>query len=210
MGQYYRPCVLKKNWKTAKQPVTASLLCYDFNNGAKLMEHSWIGNGLVRRIEYLLANEFKGYPFVWCGDYADEVKTHKGVHDFYTDANHFIYKDYDSCCDDITAKYHALMGTIPQLWDGEGKYNPYQYIPYYKYLVNYTKKEYCIMPKHTQKKYQVNPLPLLTCSGNGRGGGDYGIEDKRVGSWAFDRIGFTNSKRDIKGFKEIDGFFEND
>lgn len=218
MGQYYRPCVLKKNWKTAKQPVAATLLCYDFDNGAKLMEHSWIGNGLVRRIEYLLANDFNGYPFVWCGDYADTIETHAGIHDFYTDANYFIYKDYDGDSDDTTAKYYALKGTIPQLWDGEGKYNPYQYIPYYKYLVNYTKKEYCIMPKHTQKKYQVNPLPLLTCSGNGLGGGDFTLvkrsynykTDNRIGSWAFDRIGLSNDKNDIKGFKKIKSYFPSD
>ena len=210
MGQYYRPCVLKKNWKTAKQPVAASLLCYDFDNGAKLMEHSWIGNGLVRRIEFLLANEFKGYPLVWCGDYADEMETRTGSHDFYTDANRFIYKDYDGDSDDTTAKYYALKGTIPQLWDGKGVFNPYQYIPYYKYLVNYTKKEYCIMPKKKKGEWQVNPLPLLTCNSNGRCGGDYRIEDERVGSWAYNRIGLTNSKRDIKGFKEIDGFFEED
>lgn len=201
MGQYYRPCVLKKNWRTAKQPVSATLLCHDFNNGAKLMEHSWIGNGLVRRIEFLLANEFKGYPFVWCGDYADEIKTRTGIHDFYNDANCFI---------NTTAKYYALKGTIPQLWNGEGEYNPYQYIPYYKYLVNYTKKEYCIMPKEKKGEWQVNPLPLLTCNSNGRGGGDYGIEDDRVGSWAYNRIGLTNSEKEIEGFKEIDGFFERD
>lgn len=34
MGQYYRNTFLKKNWKTAKQPVKASLRPYDFVNGA--------------------------------------------------------------------------------------------------------------------------------------------------------------------------------
>lgn len=207
MGQYYRPSILKKNWKLAKQPVAATLLCYDYNNGAKLMEHSYIGNGLVRRIEFLLANEFKGYPLVWCGDYADEVTTRTGEHDVYTDANRFIYKHYDSDCDDTTAKYYALKGIIPQLWDGKGAFNPYQYIPYYKYLVNYTKKEYCVMPKNKKGKWQVNPLPLLTCNSNGRGSGDYGIEDERVGSWAFDRIGLTNDIKEVKGFKVISGIF---
>ena len=212
MGQYYRPSILKKNWKTAKQPVAASLLCYDYGNGAKLMEHSYIGNSLVRSMEYLLANMFKGYPFVWCGDYADEVTTRTGEHDVYTDANRAIFKDHDGDSDTRRNKYNALCESIPRMpeWVEGKKWNPYETIPYYKYLVNYTKKEYCVMPYNKSGEWQVNPLPLLTCNGNGRGGGDYGIEDKRVGSWAFDRIGLTNSKKEVKGFKVIDGFFKLD
>lgn len=209
MGQYYRPSILKKNWKTANQPVAASLLCYDYGNGAKLMEHSYIGNSLVRSMEYLLAKAFKGYPFVWVGDYADEVTTRTGEHDVYTDANRAIYKDYDGDCDAKRNKYNALCESIPRMpeWVEGKEWNPYETIPYYKYLVNYTKKEYCVMPYNKSGEWQVNPLPLLTCNGNGRGGGDYRNEDKRVGSWAFDRIGLTNDIEEVKGFKVISGIF---
>lgn len=209
MGQYYRPCVLKKNWKLAEQPVMASLLCYDYGNGAKLMEHSYIGNSLVRSMEYLLANNYKGYPFVWIGDYADEVETKTGEHDIYEDACCFIYKDYYGDSNDKNNVYDVLRKTIPvmpeQVEDKE--WNPYETIPYYQYLVNYTKKEYCIMPYHKVGELQVNPLPLLTCNGNGRGGGDYFKEDISVGSWAFDRIGLTNDAGEVKGFKVISGIF---
>ena len=197
MGQYYRPCVLKKNWKQAKNVVKATLDSWDFDNGLKLMEHSWIGNGLVRRMEYLLANQFKGYPFVWSGDYADAVVTKKGNHYIYNESDDFIYKNPNSECK--SALYKELINAIP-------KFN----IPYYRYLVNYSKKEYCVMPKHNSSKLIVNPLPILTCDGNGRGGGDYRIEDERIGSWAFDRIGLTNDDNEVVGFKEIDGFFEED
>ena len=217
MGQYYRPVVLKKNWKTAKNPVQASLLCYDFDNGAKLMEHSYIGNWLVRSMEYLLANQFKGMPFVWVGDYADNVQTRTGEHDLYHDANVTIYKDYDGDGDGKKQTYVKLRASIPVMYQGkewaspnskEDEFNPYMNYPYYRYLVNYTKKQYCIMPKYSKKEWRINPLPLLTCFGNGRGGGDYHKEDARVGSWAFDCIGITNSENEIKGFTLIDGHFE--
>jgi hypothetical protein len=196
MGQYYNPSILKKNWKQAKNPVLASLKCYDYNNGAKLMEHSYVGNGFVNAVEDLLANDYKGYPFVWIGDYADNVTTNTGEHNIYNDANSFIYKDRN--CSENTKKYKELRASIPDE------------IHHYKYLINYTKKEYCIIPEKKEGVWQVHPLPLLTCNGNGRGGGDYHLDDERVGIWAFNRIGITNDKREIVGFKEINGFFELD
>ena len=215
MGQYYNPSILKKNWKTADNPVSAALKCYDFDNGAKLMEHSYIGNRFVRSMEFLLAGEFKGHPFVWVGDYADHVETKTGDHDIYNDASHFIYEDYDSPTNDKKSrKYLTLKDSIPAIpeWKEVEKWNPYETIPYYEYLVNYTKKQYCIVPEFDDStdEYQVHPLPLLTCSGNGRGGGDYGLDDERVGSWAFDRIGLTNDEDEVAGFKKIDGFFKLD
>jgi hypothetical protein len=196
MGQYYNPSILKKNWKQAKNPVEASLKCYDYNNGAKLMEHSYVGNGFVNAVEDLLANSYKGYPFVWIGDYADPVTTNTGEHDIYHDANSFIYKDKNSS--DFSKKYKELKASIPDE------------IHHYKYLINYTKKEYCIIPEKKENVWQVHPLPLLTCSGNGRGGGDYCLDDYRVGMWAFNKIGITNDKSEIVGFKEINGVFELD
>ena len=200
MGQYYIPSVLRKNWKTAKNPVLVSLKCYDFGNGAKLMEHSYIGDRFVRSMEFLLANDFKGHPFVWCGDYADHVETKTGEHDIYRDASLFIYEDYDSPTNDKKSrKYLALKDSIPAMpeWKEGEKWNPYETIPYYKYLVNYTKKQYCIVPEFDINEHQVHPLPLLTCSGNGRGGGDYRLDDERVGIWAFDRIGLTNDEDEV-------------
>lgn len=213
MGQYYNPSVLRKNWKTAKNPVLVSLKCYDFSNGAKLMEHSYIGNSFVRSMEFLLANDYKGHPFVWCGDYADHVETKTGEHDIYRDASLFIYEDYDSPTNDKKSrKYLALKDSIPAMpeWKEGEKWNPYETIPYYKYLVNYTKKQYCIVPEFDSNEHQVHPLPLLTCSGNGRGLGDYNLDDERVGIWAYDRIGLTNDEDEVAGFKKIDGFFKLD
>lgn len=194
MGQYYRNTFLKKNWKTAKQPVKASLCPYDFANGAKLMEFSYIGNTLMRQIEHLLATKFYGKPFVCVGDYADEKKT------FYYKGNNL---DVYSCAHDFedTDDYKALVRSLPT-FDFERMYDD---IPYYRYAVNYSKKEYVVLPEHDEKEWTIHPISLLCADGNGRGGGDFwdgnGIEF--IGRWAYDRIGVTNNKKAISGMKEI-------
>lgn len=65
MGQYYHPVLLKKNGEICK-----AFSSYEYDNGAKLMEHSYIGNGLVKAVELALKN--KKYSLIWAGDYADE------------------------------------------------------------------------------------------------------------------------------------------
>ena len=203
MGQYYRPVILKHTWKKNEKPVAATLLCYDyevgaFGIGAKLMEHSYVGNDLVEDMVALLGTKFKGYPFVWVGDYADAVEINgKGV-DLYNLAGKFIYEDYNG-------ESVKKRTTYKNLWASKD-----WYVHDFKYLVNYTKKEYCVIPPKSETDYVVHPLPLLTSSGNGRGGGDYGINDPRVGRWAFDKIGATNDSGELEGFTEIDGKFKLD
>jgi len=199
MGQYYRPVILKHSWRNNKKPVAASLLCYDYGwMGAKLMEHSYVGNNLVGDMVALLGTKFKGHPFVWVGDYADGKKVCGKNADIYTEANHFIYNHYEGDDDSKSAAYKSLWKTKD--W----------YRRDFKYLVNYDRKEYCRIPEPDPDNYVVHPLPLLTCSGNGRGGGDYRISDKRVGKWAYNRIGATNDVNEFEGFKEINGFFKLD
>ncbi len=203
MGQYFRPTVLKHTWKKNRKPVKASLLCYDYKDGgwfigAKLMEHSYVGNPLVQDMEELIATKYKGYPFAWVGDYSDTVEINGESVDLYTEANKFIYKDYDSDSEEKSSRYLSLKREL-----NHEKHH-------YKYLFNKTKKQYCVIPEKNEKEYVIHPLPLLTAYGNGRGGGDYGIEDERVGSWAFDKIGATDDPQDFAGFDEISGFFKLD
>lgn len=211
MGQYYNPSILKKNWKTAKNAVKVSLKCYDFDNGAKLMEHSYVGNDFVMAMCYLLSlDEYFGLPFVWSGDYADNVITKVGEHNIYDEASDFMYgNDTHS---EKSSDYAELLTKIP----------PYEELKRMGfdggYIVNLTKKVYVEVPKKpSPNEYAVHPLPLLTADGNSLGGGDYRAvcdnydysNDERIGSWKFDRIGFVGEITEYlkKGFKAIDGHF---
>jgi hypothetical protein len=74
-----------------------------------------------------------------------------------------------------------------------------------RYVVNHTKKEF--IDKNRVLKdtdgYKIHPLPLMTCEGNGQGGGDFFGEDPKglVGSWARDLISIEGQKPE--GFTEI-------
>lgn len=201
MGQYYRPCILKKNWKLATQPIAATVCPYDYDNGAKLTEHSYIGNNFVSVVAQLLGGKYFGHPFVWCGDYADSVKVRGKDCDLYTKANEYTYKYYHNATSyDTSKKYDKIRGMVEDEWKD------------FKYLINLTKKVYVKLPKYDKKqgKWRVHPLPLLTALGNGRGGGDYRLKNKKVGSWAFDRIGMSNDDKDIEGMKKVSGYFKLD
>jgi len=52
MGQYYKPILLNKDNKP-----TGHFNCYDFANGAKLMEHSYMKNDFVGFVEAQLLLE---------------------------------------------------------------------------------------------------------------------------------------------------------
>ncbi|MGW5441424.1 hypothetical protein [Nocardia asteroides] len=64
MGQYYRPVFLEDQGNA----ITGWLSCYDYGNGAKLMEHSWVGNEFMTAVESQLSTPTR---LVWAGDYAD-------------------------------------------------------------------------------------------------------------------------------------------
>jgi hypothetical protein len=180
MGQYYRAISVDK--KECVSP-------YDYENGAKLMEHSYIGNEFVNAVESLLIPTGSWYKnhFVWAGDYADDEDESlwTKLEDEYPNKNLYAIF-HDNVINPDSVK-------LPKD---------------YKFLCNYTKKEYVDYSKvkPTDGKWKINPLPLLTCDGNGRGGGDFrNEEDERVGSWKRDIIGIEVVVPN--GFTEIDGTF---
>ncbi len=210
MGQYYKPIFLSENNK----PVL-SVTCYDFGSGAKLMEHSWMKNTFVRFIEKHLM--LQPQKLVWAGDYADnenpnmltkeDIKPHivKGcIHwnedklineglNLYTLSDNVGKLTHDEDIPKDKSKYDYTFKKVAPLTA--------------KYLVNYNKNEFINKSKTPKDSegWQIHPLPLLTCEGNLRGGGDFrGNEKELVGRWSRDRIGVVSKKGDIpKGFKEI-------
>jgi hypothetical protein len=73
-----------------------------------------------------------------------------------------------------------------------------------RYIVNHTKLEYVDKQAvGNNDGWRIHPLPLLTCEGNGRGGGDYegGHGEEYVGTWARDVISVQGNKPD--GYTQI-------
>lgn len=161
MGQYYMPAILGvENEQTV---VLAHLYSHDYGNGLKLMEHSYIGNNFVNAFESLLApgSKYHKSPVVWAGDYADVDSDGLNV--------------YDKCHNTTKPKPKFLIA------DNE-----------FPFIVNHTKKQFVDKRQVPifNEDWAIHPLPLLTCEGNGRGGGDYRGEDPKhlIGSWARDVI----------------------
>ena len=182
MGQYYKPIFLKED-KTPKMVVSS----YDFGNGAKLMEHSWMKNDFVRFVEQQLVNDPQ--RIVWAGDYADEEPNGENL---FTLSETVAKLTHDV----------ELTGTNKR----DANYDKYIAPLRYKYLVNFDKKTFVDKSKTPVDSdgWQIHPLPLLTCEGNNRGGGDYRGENELIGSWSRDKIGAYSKKSDIpKGFVEL-------
>ncbi len=157
-----------------KKTVKQWLYSHDFGSGLKLMEHSWMENPFVKNFESLLHNNPQNV--VWAGDYAENCNGLKtNVYERCTDKNK-IPKDSDNI--------HELS-----VLDA-------------RFVINHTKKLYIDkMDVISNDGWRVHPLPLMTCEGNGQGGGDYRGGDKIVGTWARDLISVSNKIPD--GFKEL-------
>jgi hypothetical protein len=156
MGQYYKPVNLDtKEW----------LYSHKYNNGLKLMEHSWIGNNFVAAVVGLIVKggAWYGNRIAWAGDYADnEPNTKLNLYSM--------------------SKDNKLIQPLPY----EGNV---------RYLKNLDTKEFVDLKKvPAVETWQIHPLPLLTCEGNGRGGGDYNKNSDLVGKWARQRVVMQKSK----------------
>ena len=104
---------------------------------------------------------------VWGGDYADECKGLKT-------------NVYSRCTDKNKFKPEYELSVLDS-----------------RFVINHTKKMF--VDKLNIKNidgWRIHPLPLLTCEGNGRGGGDFGGDDKNevVGTWARDLISVSSEK----------------
>ena len=143
---------------------------HDYKNGAKLTEHSYIDNNFVSAVEMMLASPlYKDCSLVWAGDYADtEPELDKNL--------------YRMCYDE---KQNLIS------------YPEESNMALYDYIVNHTKKQF-VSKERSEKYTTLHPLPLLTCDGNGRGGGDYydGREHAIIGYWARDTISVEKKRPD--------------
>lgn len=200
MGQYYMAYVENDGGRKVFCPQNAIFMTrnnlgpndkakhvYDNNDpncwgscfsGLKLMEHSWIENDFVNGVlETIWDNPSR---VAWVGDYADEQ----------ADFNERYTKTV----------YEAVWGEEK---DEELPFDEVPNIHKDGYILNLDKGLYIDLGRYVQaagftpswdegNTWVIHPLPILTCIGNGRGGGDYhGTNMDMVGAWAMDRITFT-------------------
>ena len=160
--------------KDNKKTVAKFMYSHDYGNGLKLMEHSYIGNNFVGAFETLL--EGKPQRVLWAGDYAEEESGYKN-------------NAYGRCKDSLKVSPMGEPKTVS------------------RFIINHSKKEFVDKTRVPKMKadwadgMRIHPLPLLTCEGNGKGGGDYRGDSFLVGKWARDVISIDSEVP--KGFKEI-------
>jgi len=160
MGQYYNAVFLAdKTSESDKEFIRAAIHSLMFENGMKLIEHSYIKNTFMTAVEYLLSplGIFYKTRLVWAGDYADPESGSQ------QNLNHL--SENKKYTPDLPENYCEIMEA-------------------YNFIVNHTKKQYV-----TKAGRVFHPLSLLTAEGNSRGGGDYkGSSEDLIGTWARDVI----------------------
>jgi hypothetical protein len=179
MGQYYIPMIL--GVKDVKEFIRLWLDAHMYGNGLKLTEHSYIGNEFVSAFEYQISEDGPFYKsrVVWAGDYADKEPE--------SDVNLYSMASGDEYSE--TSKMQTPKSRITSC---------------YRYIVNHTKKQY--VDKEALKS-DFHPLPLLTCEGNGAGGGDYRRHNEELcGTWARDVVSVNRTMPE--GYTELQCEFE--
>ncbi len=199
MGQYYYILMKEENKNTVVYNRDLIVNGKKEYTMAKLTEHSWWYNPMVNAIVekiYLAKNPVQ---IIWMGDYAcdfiNEGETFNGL------TYNKIQKLHQRCWGD-DSKTDVLFSTEFTLND--------------IYIVNHTKKQYIdcsLYYKNSLMKdgWCLHPLPLLTCIGNGLGGGDYryptdNSTTELVGTWAYDKITITDNP--IADYEEIQPIFK--
>lgn len=205
MGQYYIPILISEDGSIR------TLYSHEYDNGLKLMEHSYIGNDFVNAV---LTEIWRSPARVaWIGDYSDDV-----CGDLYEKKlpreDFMRYYAAAWCKGREALRIHPEPRNILTMRIKR------------RYLMNHTQKiyihigEYIAANRWTEQgawkngRYDpfatydmcINPLPLLTACGNNRGGGDYrsghpGFD--QVGSWAFDLIECTDRLPETD-YKKVD------
>jgi hypothetical protein len=139
MGQYYLAIILGEKNLSKQEIIRIFMHPHNYQNGAKLTEHSYINNEFVSTFEYQLTPEGMFYKsrVVWAGDYADNEK------------------DDDKNLYQLTETYEnkAYLGSVKDTKE-------------YRYIINHTKKEY--VNKENSRMHPL-PLLTAEGNGRGGG-----------------------------------------
>lgn len=183
MGQYFTPYLEAADG--TKRLVGQSLIfnelkdtnpqkAFEYYEGVKLMEHSWVGNSLTNAVSSMLYNNPQ--KLAWIGDYSPdyEIVETEGEKLKYSYTQEEADFDVDGrFCVNHDKKEFFRFSNLP------------------------------VQEEYKGVKYIIYPLSLMTARGNGNGGGDYYGRACRqlIGIWAYDTI---EIKDDVpEGYEEI-------
>ncbi len=165
MGAYFNCTLNHKRYDT-----------YSMDNGAKLMEHSYLGNEYVNVMMGAILNNPK--EVVWLCDYheADDMTSHtwdntKGIDKYpkkpRVDLDYFILNH--------TKKLVISVSHLQDLYNDDDK-----------------------------SSWHIHPIPILCNSDDGSlGGGDYHAEDSRRATWCGDTLEVQLVRDGFDDYKKI-------
>lgn len=206
MGQYYK--ILNLSKQEALEKINLS----------KLIEFAYMGSDDNINLVYMLSREWKGDVVITVGDYFEisyfdfeESELQKDpekrkLYLYYETLLEKYEKDYFY---DLAKVFKNMLPPTETLRDSLN--DPYirmkifkSFYTEHRYFVNYKRKEYIDLIEwmDIQKElgtekllYADSPVILLIACGNGLGGGDYhGLNEEKVGLWAFEPIGIEREK----------------
>lgn len=162
---------------------------YEFDNGAKMLEHGYISNNYVDvALNEIFAGSWKNKPIAWVCDYDTSAK-YDGV---YTKA-----VSISSCAENVD--WLDFSDAIIVNNDKQ------EYIDLTEFKLNYP----------GERNLMIHPFCLLTSSTDeGMGGGDYHNEHPLRSTWAGDKFVITFNRADVPfDYKNVSKdvyFFEED
>lgn len=190
MGQYYSAITVDSNGNTTNYSLQNDKFRttddYNYYNGVKLMEHSWVGNSFTDAFSKMLYHN--PMTVAWVGDYAntENGSAHQRL-----------------------AKFGNVISDAYKKNEVDVKYSARHFGYRGKYFVNHTTKTYIPCSVRKPNKWVVYPLSLLTAVGNGLGCGDYsGNDEWLVGSWAFDTISIEDTIPEGYLLDDVPNFWE--
>ena len=172
MGQYFKATAY--DLVNGKKANIENVDSWDYNNGSKLMEHSWVGNNYVNMVEKLICSTGRWYGkrIVWAGDYEEVEENEKNL--------------------------YSIGETIKPIEYGNIKF---RFLTNLDKGV-YVDLKKVILSKNGFQIHPL-PLLTSNSNGNGMGD-FYGSGNKDIiGSWSGDVITTSTRKLKIKGLKEL-------
>ena len=192
MGQYYYPVLMTAKGST----VIASFCAHAFDhNGLKLTEHSYCGNAFVESVIAKALSRLKPITLAWVGDYSDYEEDLAGRPDDGSGRDYCtLFRRAFRATEDAKTRVTPEDEGIRTYLVDAANVVIYDLVTHEKLSVRRyrdhaiaQRKAHGIRPSwiDNDDEFILHPLPLLTCIGNGKGGGDYhGTFMERVGSWA--------------------------